>query len=70
MSKFSATMRQAHKENAEQNEDSNQHASSHHDIHLRSHTDNSVSHIQYSDQISLDTQNHNLTHKSEYEQII
>ena len=55
MSELSATMRQAHKEDAEQNEDSNQCASSHHDIHLKSHASNSMSHIQHSDQISLDT---------------
>ena len=55
MSEFLIMMRQAHKKNVEQNEDSNQHANSHHDIHLRSHANNSVSHIQHSDQINLDT---------------
>ena len=69
MSKFSAMMRQAHKENAEQNEDSNQHTSSHHDIHLKSHVSNSVSYIQCSNQINLDTQNCSLTHRSECEWI-
>ena len=69
MSEFSATMRQAHKENAEQNEDSNQHASSHHSIHLKSHTSNSISYIQHNDQISFDTWSHSLTHRSECEQI-
>ena len=55
MSEFSATMRQACKENTEQNENSNQHASSHHSIHLKSHASNNMSHIQHNDQISLDT---------------
>ena len=67
MSELSATMKQAHKEDAEQNEDSNQHASSYHDIHLKSHASNSMSHIQCSDQISLDTQSCNLTHEFEHE---
>ena len=49
MSEFSAMIKQAHKEDAEQNEDSNQYASSHHDIHLRSHASNSTSYIQCSD---------------------
>ena len=69
MSEFSATIRQACKEDAEQNKDSNQHASLHHDIHLKSHASNSVSHIQHSDQISLGTQNCSLTHRPEHEQI-
>ena len=54
MSEFSATMRQACKKNAEQNENSNQHANSYHDIHLKSHASNSMSHIQHSNQISFD----------------
>ena len=66
MSELSVIMRQACKKNAEQNEDSNQHASLHHSIHLRNHTSNNISHIQHSDQISLDTQNHSLTHRSEH----
>ena len=69
MSEFSVTMRWACKENAEQNENSNQCASSYHDIHLKSHASNSMSHIQCSDQINLDTQSHNLTHRFECEQI-
>src|SRR5204862_7347714 len=69
MNELSVMMRQAHKKDAEQNEDSNQCANSHHDIHLKSHTSNSMSHIQCSDQISLDTQSHSLTHRSECEQI-
>ena len=69
MNEFSAIMRWAHKENAEQNEDSNQHASLHHDIHLKSHASNSVSHIQCSDQISLDIWSCSLTHRSEHKQI-
>ena len=55
MSEFSAMMRWACKENAEQNEDLNQHASSHHDIHLKSHASNNILYIQCSDQINLDT---------------
>ena len=67
MSEFSAMMKQAHKEDAEQNEDSNQCASSYYSIHLRSHTDNSTLYIQYSDQISLDAQSCSLIHRSEHE---
>ena len=55
INEFSIMMRQACKKNAEQNENSNQCANSHHDIHLKSHASNSMSHIQHSDQISLDT---------------
>ena len=69
MSEFSAIMKQAHKEDAEQNEDSNQYASSYYDIHLKSHASNSVSHIQHSDQINLDTWSCSLTHRSECKQI-
>ena len=69
MNELSAMMRQAYKEDAEQNENSNQYTSSYYNIHLRSHTDNSMSHIQHSNQISLDIQSHSLTHRSECEQI-
>ena len=69
MSKFSITMRWAHKKNTEQNKNSNQHASLHHSIHLRSYTSNSVSHIQCSDQISFDTWSCSLTHRSGREQV-
>ena len=65
MSELSAMMRQACKEDAEQNKDSNQHTNSHHNIHLKSHTSNSISHIQHSDQINLDTQSHSLAHELE-----
>ena len=54
MNEFSVTIRQAHKKNAEQNENSNQHVSLHYDIHLKSHASNSMSYIQHSDQISFD----------------
>ena len=54
MNEFSVMMRQACKKNAEQNENSNQHASLHHNIHLKSHVNNSMLHIQYSNQISFD----------------
>ena len=67
MSEFSATIKQACKENVEQNEDSNQCTNSHHDIHLKNHASNSMSHIQYSDQISFDTWSYSLTHESEHE---
>ena len=45
MSRFSVIMKWACKKNAEQNENSNQHASSYHDIYLKSHASNSISHI-------------------------
>ena len=67
MSEFSAMIRQAYKENAEQNENLNQYTNSHHSIYLKSHASNSMSHIQHSDQISLDTQNHSLIHRLEHE---
>ena len=69
MSELSIMMKQACKKNAEQNKNSNQCANLHHDIHLKSHASNSMSHIQCSDQINLDTQSHNLTHRFECEQI-
>jgi len=65
MNEFSVTMRWACKENAEQNENSNQHTSLYYNIHLKSHASNSMSYIQHSNQINLDTQNCNLTYKSE-----
>ena len=55
MSELSVIMRQACKKNAEQNENSNQHASLHYDIHLKNHASNSMSYIQHSNQINLDT---------------
>ena len=45
MSELSIMMKQACKKNAEQNKNSNQHTSSYHSIHLKSHTSNSTSHI-------------------------
>ena len=54
MSELSVMMKQAHKKNTEQNKNSNQCTSSHHDIHLKNHVSNSMSHIQYNNQISLD----------------
>ena len=69
MSELLIMMRWACKKNAKQNKNSNQHASSHYDIHLKNHISNNVSHIQCSDQISLNTWNCSLTHRSECEQI-
>ena len=69
INKLSIIMKWAYKKNAEQNKNSNQHASSHYDIHLKSHASNNVSYIQHSDQISFDTQNHNLTHRFRCKQI-
>ena len=69
MSELSVIMKWACKKNAEQNENSNQCASSHYNIHLKSHISNSVLHIQHSNQISLDTWSHNLTHEFRCEQV-
>ena len=69
MSKFSTIIKWTHKKNAEQNENLNQCASLYHDIHLKSHASNSMSHIQCNDQINLDAQSCNLTHKFRCEQI-
>ena len=69
MSELSVIMRWTCKENAEQNEDSNQCASLYYNIHLKNHASNNILYIQHNDQISLDTQSYSLTFRFRYEQI-